>query len=70
MPHKNIQKRKEYAKEYRILEWKKIRDYKSQIICCPCGCKTSNNNRAKHLKTDKHKRFENMLLFSQLPFCD
>ena len=63
---------KEYHKEYyednkdQILKQKKEyrehnKDKINQKITCPCGGKYTKQNKAQHEKTNKHKKFINLL---------
>ena len=51
-----IQKHREEHHE-EILADKRI--YAQKRYTCECGCEVARNNLARHLKTDKHKQFEN-----------
>ena len=45
--------REEHREE--IMEQKKI--YSQRKYTCECGCEVARNNLARHLETDKHRKF-------------
>ena len=45
---------KECHKLYQIENSEKIKEHKSKQIECECGCFSTNNNIARHRKTEKH----------------
>ena len=51
----NKETKKEYDKEYREQNKEKIKERKSILMTCECGCEIRKEGKANHLRTEKHK---------------
>lgn len=51
---KDKEQAKQYAKQYRLENKEKIKEYKNKTFICTCDKVIKINNKKKHLNTIKH----------------
>lgn len=55
-----------HARQYRIANSERVKEYARTRITCECGSTTTNSNVAAHRRTNKHLNFSSQELLDQL----